>query len=108
MLGDTAVAVHPENEKLKHLIARWRSCRWSAGAFRSSATTMPIRRRATGGWKITPAHDFNDFEVGRRHDSAVSVLDKRASSHCKTTRRFWGRAVDAGARRDMKLTASIA
>ena len=47
MLGDVAVAVHPDNEKLQAPDRQdTRSCRWSAAAFRSSATTMPTRRRA--------------------------------------------------------------
>ena len=47
--------------------ARTSSCRSSAAGSRSSPTNIPIRRRARGAVKITPAHDFNDFEVGKRH-----------------------------------------
>ncbi len=80
MLGDTAVAVHPDDERYKDLIGKLcRSCRWSAAASRSSPTTTPIRRRARGAVKITPAHDFNDFEVGRRHElEMINVLDRDA------------------------------
>ena len=47
MLGDTAVAVHPEDERYKDLVGKLcRSCRWSAAASRSSATNTPIRRPA--------------------------------------------------------------
>ena len=46
MLGDTAVAVHPDDERYRHLSASTRSCRWSAAASRSSPTNIPIRRRA--------------------------------------------------------------
>jgi valyl-tRNA synthetase len=76
MLGDTAVAVHLENEKLKHLIGK-------------NVILPPVGRKipivgdeyadpekGTGAVKITPAHDFNDFEVGKRHKlPLISVLD---------------------------------
>ena len=69
MLGDTAVAVHPEDERYQHLI----------GQIRDAAAHGPgdpdHRRRAavdpefgTGVVKVTPAHDPNDFEIGLRHD----------------------------------------
>ncbi len=56
-----------------------RSCRWSAAASRSSPTPMPIPQTGSGAVKITPAHDFNDFEVGRRHGlPLVNVFDRDA------------------------------
>ncbi len=58
--------------------ASTRSCRWSVAASRSSPTNIPIPRSGTGAVKITPAHDFNDFEVGKRHDlPAINILDAR-------------------------------
>ena len=68
MLGDTAVAVHPDDERYRHLVGRF--------------VTLPILGRqlpivadaavdpgfGTGAVKVTPAHDPNDFEIGRRHD----------------------------------------
>ncbi|MBH0239707.1 valine--tRNA ligase [Methylobrevis albus] len=78
MLGDTAVAVHPDDNRYRELVAN------------GAKVLLPIVGRlipivadeysdpekGTGAVKITPAHDFNDFEVGRRHDlAAISILD---------------------------------
>jgi len=80
MLGDTAVAVHPDDPRYRHLIGR--------------KVRLPLTRReipvvgdsilvdlafGTGVVKITPAHDFNDFEAGERHDlPRLSILDYEA------------------------------
>ena len=68
MLGDTAVAIHPEHPTLGHLIGK-------AVALPLCDRTIPIvgdehadPEKGTGCVKITPAHDFNDNEVGKRHD----------------------------------------
>jgi valyl-tRNA synthetase len=68
MFGDSAVAVHPENPKLKYLIGR-------KVVLPLVGRTIPIigdeyadPEKGTGAVKITPAHDFNDYEVGKRHD----------------------------------------
>ncbi len=54
-----------------------RSCRSSAAASRSSPTSYSDPEKGTGAVKITPAHDFNDFEVGRRHAlEAIAILDE--------------------------------
>ena len=80
MLGDTAVAVHPEHPTYGGADRQARDpAAGRAGRSRSSATLMPIPEKGTGAVKITPAHDFNDFEVGRRHDLPMpSVLDRQA------------------------------
>jgi valyl-tRNA synthetase len=75
LLGDTAVAVHPEDERYLHLIGK--SVRLPV-----AERTIPIiaddyvdREFGTGVVKITPAHDFNDWQVGQRHKlAAISVL----------------------------------
>jgi valyl-tRNA synthetase len=78
MLGDSGVAVHPEDERYAALI--------KAGAkvkLPLVGREIPIvadeysdPEKGTGAVKITPAHDFNDFEVGKRHDLAqINVLD---------------------------------
>ncbi len=78
MLGDTAVAVHPDDERYRHLIG--------------STVALPLTNRripivadshvdpsfGTGAVKVTPAHDPNDFEIGRRHDlPAITMMDER-------------------------------
>ncbi|RTL65182.1 MAG: valine--tRNA ligase, partial [Hyphomicrobiales bacterium] len=78
MLGDTAVAVHPTHEKskYKHLIGK-------RVALPLTDRTIPIvgddyadPEKGTGAVKITPAHDFNDFEVGKRHaDKLVAPIN---------------------------------
>ena len=67
MLGDTAVAVHPENERLKHLIGRHVILPLVGRRIPIVGDDYADPEKGTGAVKITPAHDFNDFEVGRRH-----------------------------------------
>src|SRR5215210_3465835 len=77
MLGDTAVAVHPENERLKHLIGKTAILPLVGRRIPIIGDEYADPEKGTGAVKITPAHDFNDFEVGRRHDlPLVSVLTK--------------------------------
>src|SRR5829696_8402688 len=79
MLGDTAVAVHPENEQLKHLIGKTAILPLVGRRIPIIGDDYADPEKGTGAVKITPAHDFNDFEVGRRHDlPLVSVLDSEA------------------------------
>ena len=82
MLGDTAVAVHPENEKLGHLIGRHVILPLVGRRIPIVGDDYADPEKGTGAVKITPAHDFNDFEVGRRHlDEGVepiNILDAEA------------------------------
>ncbi|GAC1620545.1 MAG: valine--tRNA ligase [Candidatus Acidiferrum sp.] len=70
MLGDTAVAVHPADERYKHLISKTVTLPLTGRAIPVIADEMVDREFGTGAVKITPAHDPNDFEVGRRHGLA--------------------------------------
>jgi valyl-tRNA synthetase len=78
MLGDTAVAVHPDDERYRHLVG--------------TAVELPLTGRhipvvadphvdptfGTGAVKVTPAHDPNDFEIGQRHDlPSLTIMDER-------------------------------
>jgi valyl-tRNA synthetase len=67
MLGDTAVAVHPEDERYKHLVGKRVLLPLMDREIPIIGDEMVDREFATGAVKITPAHDPNDFEVGRRH-----------------------------------------
>ncbi|HUP92806.1 MAG TPA: valine--tRNA ligase [Solimonas sp.] len=67
MLGDTAVAVHPEDERYKHLVGRQVKLPLCEREIPIVADTYVDREFGTGVVKITPAHDFNDYAVGQRH-----------------------------------------
>ncbi|MBZ5541416.1 MAG: valine--tRNA ligase [Acidobacteriia bacterium] len=68
MLGDTAVAVHPKDERYKHLVGKKILLPLMNREIPLIADEMVDREFGTGAVKITPAHDPNDFEAGRRHN----------------------------------------
>ncbi|WP_375484404.1 valine--tRNA ligase [uncultured Jatrophihabitans sp.] len=80
MLGDTAVAVHPDDERYRHLVG-------TEVALPLTGRTIPIIADdhvdpsfGTGAVKVTPAHDPNDFEIGRRHELPMpTIMDERAN-----------------------------
>ncbi len=76
MLGDTAIAVHPENDRLKHLIGKFAILPLVGRRIPIIGDEYADPEKGSGAVKITPAHDFNDFEVGKRHNlPVVNVLD---------------------------------
>lgn len=80
MLGDTAVAVHPEDERYAHLIGRMVRLPLCDREIPVIADEYVDREFGTGCLKITPAHDFNDYEVGRRHGLAmINIFDDNAA-----------------------------
>jgi valyl-tRNA synthetase len=79
MLGDTAVAVHPEDERYRDLIGRHVILPLTGRRIPVVADEYSDPKKGTGAVKITPGHDFNDFAVGKRHSlAALSVLDAEA------------------------------
>jgi len=77
MLGDSGIAVHPENEKLKHLIGKKVKLPLVGRLIPIVGDDYADPEKGTGAVKITPAHDFNDFDVGRRNDlRQINVLDQ--------------------------------
>ena len=90
MLGDTAVAVHPENERLKHLIGKMAMLPLVGRRIPIIGDEYADPEKGTGAVKITPAHDFNDFEVGRRHKLPLDQCVRRrgASSSCRDNDAF--------------------
>lgn len=79
MLGDTAVAVHPEDERYQHLIGKTIILPLVNREIPIIADEYVDREFGTGAVKITPAHDPNDFEVGLRHKlSSIAVMDREA------------------------------
>lgn len=80
MLGDSAVAVHPEDERYKSLIGKFILLPLVNRLIPIVADDYVDREFGTGCVKITPAHDFNDYEVGKRHNlPLINVLDKNAA-----------------------------
>ncbi|MGH3240104.1 MAG: valine--tRNA ligase [Spirillospora sp.] len=78
MLGDTAVAVHPEDARYAHLVGREIELPLTGRRIPVVADEHVDPEFGTGAVKVTPAHDPNDFEIGRRHSLAsLSVMDER-------------------------------
>ncbi|MFJ2131928.1 valine--tRNA ligase [Streptomyces sp. NPDC087845] len=79
MLGDTAVAVHPDDERYKHLVGRQIKLPLTNRTIPVVADHHVDPEFGTGAVKVTPAHDPNDFEIGKRHDLPfLTVMDERA------------------------------
>jgi valyl-tRNA synthetase len=79
MLGDVAVAVHPENARLKHLIGKTAVLPLVGRRIPIIGDDYADPEKGSGAVKITPAHDFNDFEVGKRHGlPLINVFNSEA------------------------------
>ncbi|MBR5421557.1 MAG: valine--tRNA ligase [Lachnospiraceae bacterium] len=80
MLGDTAVAVHPEDERYKHLVGKNLMLPLMNRKIPVVADEYVDREFGTGVVKITPGHDPNDFEVGKRHDlPLINIMNDDAT-----------------------------
>ena len=80
MLGDTAVAVHPEDDRYKDLIGRYVWLPFVDRKIPIVADEYVDREFGTGVVKITPAHDPNDFEVGKRHNlPEINIMNDNAT-----------------------------
>ncbi len=91
MLGDTGVAVHPDDPKWKHLIGKHAILPLVGRRIAIVADEYSDPEKGSGAVKITPAHDFNDFEVGRRHKlEAISIFDKFARLNDKVPEKYRG------------------
>jgi valyl-tRNA synthetase len=76
MLGDTAVAVHPDDERYKGLVGKTVKLPIVGRSIPIVADDYADPTKGSGAVKITPAHDFNDFQVGKRHGlEAINILD---------------------------------
>ena len=76
LLGDTAVAVNPKDERYLHLIGKTVILPLVGREIPIVGDDYSDPEKGTGAVKITPAHDFNDFEVGKRHNLAqINILD---------------------------------
>ena len=80
MLGDTAVAVHPDDDRYRQMVGKKVVLPIVGGIIPIVADEYSDPEKGTGAVKITPAHDFNDFEVGRRHKlRAISIMTAEAA-----------------------------
>jgi valyl-tRNA synthetase len=78
MLGDTAIAVHPDDERYRHLVGTTLAHPFLDRRVSIVADTHVDPEFGTGAVKVTPAHDPNDFEIGMRHNLAMpSIMDIR-------------------------------
>jgi valyl-tRNA synthetase len=76
MLGDTAVAVHPKDERYQHLIGKFVRLPIVGRLIPIVADEYADPEKGSGAVKITPAHDFNDFQVGKRNNlPLINILD---------------------------------
>ncbi len=91
MLGDTAVAVHPEDERYKHLIGQNIKLPLTDREIPIIADDYVDREFGTGCVKITPAHDFNDYEMGQRHQLAmINILNDDAEINSNAPKKYQG------------------
>jgi len=91
MLGDTAVAVHPEDKRYKKLIGKNCILPLMGRKIKIISDEYVDPEKGSGAVKITPAHDFNDFEIGKRHNlESINIFDKFAKCNNSVPKRFQG------------------
>lgn len=80
LLGDTAVCVHPEDDRFKHLIGKTAIVPLCNREVPIIADDYVDMEKGTGCLKVTPGHDFNDFEIGKRHNlPIITIINKDGS-----------------------------
>ena len=91
MLGDTAVAIHPEDTRYQHLIGKFINLPLSDRRIPIIADDYEDMEFGTGCVKITPAHDFNDYEIGHRHSlEIINILTDDASININAPDKYQG------------------
>src|SRR5262245_8670203 len=91
MLGDTAVAVHPEDARYKDLVGRTVVLPLVGREIPIVADEYSDPEKGSGAVKITPAHDFNDYEVGKRHGlPLVNIFDAKAQLNDNVPEKYRG------------------
>lgn len=91
LLGDTAVAVHPEDLRFQHLIGQKIYLPLCDRTIPIIADEYVEQEFASGCVKITPAHDFNDYEVGKRHDlPLINIFTKKAAINKNAPLKYQG------------------
>jgi valyl-tRNA synthetase len=103
MLGDTAIAVHPDDERYRDFIGKHAILPLVGRRIPIVADEYSDPEKGSGAVKITPAHDFNDFEVGRRHHlPLINIFDRAARLSLRENEAFLD-GVPASADLDMTL-----
>lgn len=96
MLGDMAVAVHPEDGRYQHLIGKMVKLPLTDRLIPIIADDYCDREKGSGAVKMTPAHDFNDFDVCKRHNiPMLSILDSKCRMNENVPEAYQGLTVDA-------------
>ncbi|WP_417457391.1 valine--tRNA ligase [Kordiimonas sp.] len=91
MLGDTAVAVHPEDERYKDLIGKFVKLPLVGRLIKIVGDEHADPEQGTGALKVTPAHDFNDFEIGKRHGlEMINIFDRDAAINENAPEKYRG------------------
>lgn len=93
LFGDKAIAIHPENEKLKHLIGKKAIIPLTDIEIPVIADEHADPEKGTGAVKITPAHDFDDWEVGQRHNLeplCILTLDAKLNNESVIPEKYRG------------------
>ncbi len=91
MLGDTAVAVHPDDDRYRNLVGKTVLLPLANRSIPIIADEYSDPEKGSGAVKITPAHDFNDFEVGKRHNlPMINVFDVSANLNDEVPESFRG------------------
>ena len=91
MFGDTAVAVHPEDSRYQHLIGKSINLPLSSRKIPIIADDYVDMEFGTGCVKITPAHDFNDYEIGQRHNlKIINILTDDACININAPEKYQG------------------
>ncbi|BCW89336.1 Valine--tRNA ligase [Alphaproteobacteria bacterium SO-S41] len=105
MLGDTGVAVHPDDERYKDLVGKMVRLPLTDRLIPIVADSYADPEKGSGAVKITPAHDFNDFEVGRRAGlAAINILNRDGTLNDAVHEAYRG-LTTAGARK--KIVADL-
>jgi valyl-tRNA synthetase len=110
MLGDTGVAVNPNDERYTDLVGKYAILPLVGRKLKIVADAYADPETGSGAVKMTPAHDFNDFEVGKRHDLAmISILDAEGKVTLANNKAFLdGLGKAKGKDADPKLKALVA
>ncbi len=93
LFGDKAIAIHPENEKLKHLIGKRAIIPLTNIEIPIVADVHADPEKGTGAVKITPAHDFDDYEVGLRHNLeplCILTMDAKLNNESVVPEKYRG------------------